>query len=376
MSTSLLFPLVETPDGFCLPGPHSTSGAGEIYPGLSSTVAVIVSGGEAMIIDSGFRTLPGYPSGPLDRICEILDRPGLRVRYLVQTHWHMDHVGNSRYLRERYGAEVVCHEIEKPAVEDPFIASRPEYLESFGGDLEEIAADLGLSGPEDLLTPEEIVRKHWNFPVKVDRVVADGDRLPLGDLEIEVIHTPGHSPGHISLYNPTTNSLYLGDVWFFPAPCHYWPAGNADDHMNSIERCLEVGAEYLYPGHHLPRAGFEDVRVYLVDLRIKQWQLMRNIKVALCRFGPLTLTDIHAEALPVKSRFNYSHDGWYTFSLACVHSHLRRMHLRGEVDRVERGRQVLWAITRSARLPEEQLHPDGGYQRDAELIAEAYSTEP
>src|ERR1700761_2283418 len=237
MSAPLLWPSVRTPDGVVLPGPHCTSSGGEIYPGLSSTVAFVISGGEALMVDSGFRTVPEYPSGVLDRICEVLDRSGLRLKYLVQTHWHLDHVGNSQFVKDRYGAEVVCHAIERPAVEDPFIACRPEYLESCGGDLNVIAADLGLRDPSQLLTPEEVVREHWNFPVGVDRVVQDGDVLEVGDLQLRVIHTPGHSPGHISLYNPSSRSLYLGDVWFFPAPCHPWPAGNARDHVASIERC-------------------------------------------------------------------------------------------------------------------------------------------
>jgi glyoxylase-like metal-dependent hydrolase (beta-lactamase superfamily II) len=365
--TKLLWPEVRTPDGITLPGPHCTSSGGEIYPGLSSTVSFIISGGEVAMVDSGFRTVPEYPSGVLDRICEILDRPGLTLKYLVQTHWHLDHVGNSQYIKDRYGATVVCHRIEKPAVEDPFIASRPEYLESFGGDLAEIASDLGLAGPDDLLTPEELVRDHWNFPVEVDEVVDDGDVLRVGDVELRVLHTPGHSPGHLSLYNPSTRSLYLGDVWYFPSPCHPWPAGRADGHVNSIERCLALEAEYLFPGHNLPRSGVTDTRDYLLDLRIKYQQLVRGILVALARFGPLSLVDLHAEVLPIKDTFNFSHDGWYTFSINAMHCYVRWLHEQGKVLReVDGDGAVRWALAPDAAP--EIVHPTGGYQRDRELI--------
>jgi glyoxylase-like metal-dependent hydrolase (beta-lactamase superfamily II) len=374
MSTKLLWPSVQTPDGITLPGPHCTSSGGEIYPGLSSTVSFVISGGEVLMIDAGFRTVPEHPSGVLDRICEILDRPGLTLKYLVQTHWHLDHVGNSQYVKERYGAEVVCHRIERPAVEDPFIACRPEYLESFGGDLAAIAADLDADGPDALLTPTELVRDHWNFPVEVDREVEDGDVLAVGDLELRVLHTPGHSPGHISLYNPSSRSLYLGDVWFFPAPCHPWPAGNARDLVASIERCLELDAEYLFPGHTLPRSGVQDTRDYLLDLLIKQRQLQRGIVTALARFGPLALPDVHAEALPIKNRFNFSHDGWYTYSLSAVHAHLRWLLEQQRVERiVDDGGAVRWALAAGARPDPEETQAAGGYERDRQLVAELYA---
>lgn len=363
MRANPLWGPVETPDGVWIPGPHGVSGGSERTPAISGGVGIIESGGEAVLTDVGYRTPPEYPPGVLDTVTDIVDGRGLDVEYIVQTHFHFDHVGNTQYVKERYDAPVVCHPRERAVLEDPMLLTSTDYLESMGGDPERVAAELGLDGPEDVTFPEEATREMFE-PVEVDDTVEDGDVLSVGELEIEILHTPGHTPGHLSMWNPSSSSLYLMDVMYWPTPIHPHPIGRVDEQIASIEKCLDRGADYLFPGHELPRFGTDDVAGYLEDLLVKQRQLERRIRVVLSRHGALTAPDLHRETFVVKERYDYAHDGRFSYSIACVQCHLRRLLDRGDVERVEldSGRTA-WDVTDEGRLSEDEIDPRGGYDR-------------
>jgi glyoxylase-like metal-dependent hydrolase (beta-lactamase superfamily II) len=362
MNAKPLWGPIETPDGVWIPGPHGVSGASEIYGGISGGIGIIESGGEAILTDVGYRTTPEYPPGVLDTVTEIVDERGLDVKYLVQTHFHFDHVGNTEHVADRYDATVVCHPREKEILEDPMMATTTEYFESMGADPAQVAAELTLDGPEDVTFPEDTFAEHFSFPIEVDGTVEDGDILEIGELEIEVLHTPGHTPGHLSLWNPMSGSLYLMDVMYWPTPIHPHPIGRADEQIASVEKCLDLDADYLFAGHELPRCGKPDVADYLKDMLIKQKSLATRIKVLLSRHGALTVPDIHRESYVIKERYDYAHDGWFSYSLACIQSHLRRLLDRGEVERVDLDGEVGWAVTAEGRLPEDEIAVRGGYE--------------
>ncbi len=367
-SYRLLWPVTETPDGVVIPGPHGTSAASEIYPGISCAIQFIISGNEALMPDPGFRTIKDYPAGVLNKVCEIIESRNLNLKYIVQTHWHFDHTGNTQYIKERYGAEVLCHPKERAILEDPTVATRPDYIASLGGDAAEVAADFNLADASSVLMPAETLQKFWHFPVSVNRTVEDGELLEVGDLAVEVLHTPGHTPGHLSLYNASSNSLYLMDVMYWPTPLHPHPVGKIDEQLASIRKCLALAqagkVDYLFVGHELPRCGPEDVIDYLEDLLIKQLQVEHRVLVLLSRHGALSVTDLYAETFVIKERYDYAHNGWYTYSLNCLQAHLRRLTDQGKVSRErDADGQVVWAVTDEGRMSEDEIGVKGGYER-------------
>lgn len=372
MATQLLWGTIETPDGLFIPGPHGTSAESELYPGISSAVAFIISGGEALMMDSGYRPRPGYTTGVLDRICEILDRRNLRLKYIVQTHWHFDHTAGTQHVKKRYGAEVLCHPADRAVIEDPMLLSRPEYMESLGGSVTAAAEDLNLEDAGILLPEENVVRDYWDFPVEVDGTIENGDVLTVGEVEVRVLHTPGHTPGHLCLYTPGSGSLYLCDVMYWPAPSPPYPIGNSEDQIESIKKCLALDAEYVFPGHDLPRCGTHDSRDYLQDLLVKQLQLELRILTLLNRHGPLTVAELHAETFVTKDRYDYPNNGWWTKSINCVYGQLLRLQRHGKVDRVSRADgNVAWEATETARLSEEDVSVVGGYERSVRRLEES-----
>ena len=131
--------------------------------------------GEAIVID---------PGDEIDRVQQILNRHHLRVKYIVATHAHIDHVGGIERLQHATGAAVLMNESDLPLYRNLAIQ----------------AAMLGMSAPET---------------VEVDQFLKTGDKLRWGSLALEVMSTPGHSPGSISLHLSGDNArLFSGDTLF------------------------------------------------------------------------------------------------------------------------------------------------------------------
>jgi hydroxyacylglutathione hydrolase len=129
---------------------------------------------EALVID---------PGDELDRIQALLDRHGLRVTGIVVTHGHIDHVGAAAHLHAQTGAPVYMSALDRPQM-----------------DLLEMQA-MWIGVP----TPEK---------PSIDVALQDGDTVRLADHVWQVLHTPGHTPGSISLLLADENKLVAGDTLF------------------------------------------------------------------------------------------------------------------------------------------------------------------
>jgi glyoxylase-like metal-dependent hydrolase (beta-lactamase superfamily II) len=149
----------------------------------------LLLGERVAIIDAGWRS-----SGP--SILRYLARQGRSpqdVSHIVATHYHPDHVGAMAYLRARCPALVAAHEAEAPSLQGEIPLPNPFQNPALGF----------------VTTP--IIASSRPPPVGVDLRLKDGDSLDvLGKMEI--IHTPGHTPGSISLYFPTQGLLIVGDA--------------------------------------------------------------------------------------------------------------------------------------------------------------------
>ncbi|WP_435971397.1 MBL fold metallo-hydrolase [Streptomyces sp. Qhu_M48] len=116
-----------------------------------------------------------------------------RLRRIVLTHCHRDHVGAARELADRYGAEILAHRLDAPVIRGEAPVPEPDLLE-----WELPLFEHGLTVPE---AP----------PTRVDREVEDGEELGFGDGAV-VVHTPGHTPGSIAVHLPRHGVLFTGDT--------------------------------------------------------------------------------------------------------------------------------------------------------------------
>jgi glyoxylase-like metal-dependent hydrolase (beta-lactamase superfamily II) len=159
------------------------------------------------------------PGGDEDRILAWCNQEGVTVTAIVNTHGHPDHVCGNGKIKKATGAAIVMHEADAAF----FALERTKQYFSMLG--------LAESPP-------------------VDRRVKDGDRIEFGELSLEVIHTPGHTPGGICLYRAP--QLFTGDTLFVGGVGRTdFPGGDSVLFMRAIrERLLTLPPEtVIWPGH-------------------------------------------------------------------------------------------------------------------------------
>lgn len=188
---------------------------------------------EAIVID---------PGGEVDKIAKMLDILKAKVKYIYLTHCHGDHIGGVNELKKRYGGKILIHRIDSEGLNNPEI-NLCEYI--------------GLGRIE----------------LDVDSRIDDNDLIHVGETELQVIHTPGHTKGSTSLYCEKEKMLFSGDTLFRGT----WgrtdlPTSSLEDIMNSITKRLLVLPDdtIVYPGHGKATMIKEEKPIYL-ELRPKDY---------------------------------------------------------------------------------------------------------
>ena len=167
---------------------------------------------EAMVID---------PGDNIEDILAILEKHALRVKSIVITHAHIDHIGGAAKLKTATGAPVLMNQDDQELYDH----------------LDVQASWLGME------TPSRTV---------IDDTARDGDVLTLGPAEFRVLHTPGHTQGSISLWIPAENQVIAGDTLFRDSIGRTdLPGGNPRQILRSIEDKLLGLPEktVVVPGH-------------------------------------------------------------------------------------------------------------------------------
>lgn len=209
-----------------------------IESGPVDTIGYIVADDqsrEALVID--------VPLGSVERCTRLLAEQALTAIGIVLTHGHFDHVGDVASLARELGVPVHIHPLDAPLLREP-MQNFPQLAFSVEG--------------MDEYTPCE-----------------GGDVVECGRLRLRVIHVPGHTEGHIALYEMRENVLFAGDVIFHSSIGRTDLAGgDYDTLMQSITgKLLTLPEETIvYPGHGAPTSiGYERehnpfVREYLDHL--------------------------------------------------------------------------------------------------------------
>ena len=153
---------------------------------------------------------------------------GLDLKWLLDTHAHADHLSAAHYLRGRTGAPIVI-----------------------GSGITTIQKVFGALFEADDVTPDGS---------QFDRLVSEGESLPLGELEVRIMHTPGHTPACVSYL--IGDAVFVGDTLFMPdygTARTDFPGGSAEDLYGSIRRILALpGETRMFVGHdYLPEGRSE-----------------------------------------------------------------------------------------------------------------------
>ncbi len=179
--------------------------------------------GKAAVVD---------PGGDADTILEAIEQAGVQVEKILVTHGHLDHVGAVAELAQRLAVP-----IEGPHRDDQF------WIDS----LEEQSRMFGL-GPTRSFTP--------------DRWLEEGDEVTVGQSVLKVLHTPGHTPGHVVFFSPEQRLAVVGDVLFAGSIGRSdFPRGDHATLIRSIrDKLFPLGDDVQFLPGHGPASSFGNER--------------------------------------------------------------------------------------------------------------------
>jgi glyoxylase-like metal-dependent hydrolase (beta-lactamase superfamily II) len=149
----------------------------------------------------------------------------------VATHIHWDHIGGHKYYPDFY-----AHEAEL----NWFSGEFPLSMETIRG---MVIDRCDLPEGYDVGTYEF-------FQGTPTRVLHDGDTIDLGGREITVLHTPGHSPGHMCFWEAATGYLFTGDLVYKDTLFAYYPSTDPQAYLQSLEKIAVLPARRVFPAHH------------------------------------------------------------------------------------------------------------------------------
>jgi glyoxylase-like metal-dependent hydrolase (beta-lactamase superfamily II) len=186
--------------------------------------------------DGALTLIDTSSGGCTDRILGAIEQIGRKpeeLRAIVTSHYHFDHTGNADQLRQRTGAQVLAHTDDVLYIDghQPWGTGRP-------------------SGGLMALIERQVAPPP--FAVAVDRTLRDGDRLDGG---LRVIHTPGHTPGHIAVLDEARGVLFAADAFMNVLGFRLPVAGSTHDMAQarrSVAALSRLDFDHALPGHGAP----------------------------------------------------------------------------------------------------------------------------
>ena len=177
-----------------------------------------------LIIDKTIELIDAGTGMNFETVKQNLSKFNLKpndIELIVNTHCHYDHVGGDTNFIRSADCDVFIHELE---------------------------ADLLRKG-DGVITCADMFGKKLE-PIDVARELREGGKIELGELTLEVLHTPGHTTGSICLYAAKQRILFSGDTIFSDGVGRTdMPTGDAATLHNSIEGLLKLDVQTIYPGH-------------------------------------------------------------------------------------------------------------------------------
>ncbi len=176
----------------------------------------LVEDEDPIVVDAGTGM---FADATLEAISEVV--PLRRVERIVLTHCHYDHMGGAERLSQGTGGRVLLHESEAAPIRAG--DSTLTLSDMFGKSMQRLEVE----------------------PLKT------GQTISTGSTRLEVLHTPGHSPGSICLYDKEGASAIVGDTVFCDGGVGRWdlPGGDLAQLISSVKRIQELGLRNMYPGH-------------------------------------------------------------------------------------------------------------------------------
>lgn len=187
----------------------------EFSPFAENTYVLYDETKEAVVVDPG-----AYTQAEKEQLKGFIEDNGLKLKAVILTHAHLDHIFGAAYLKRNFGVEIFMHPLEKPIL----------------ADFENRCKMWGIPGAE---------------PVEADKYFEEGDVFEFGNQKLDIIYVPGHAPGHVAFINKNTDTVVSGDTLFKRSIGRTdLPMGDYDTLINSIKTKL-----FALPDHYKVFAG-------------------------------------------------------------------------------------------------------------------------
>ncbi len=193
------------------------------YRHWEETHCYLLNGSEhSLLIDTGLGICNIY-----DKVIKLTDKPVTAVA----THIHWDHIGGHKYFPDFY-----AHENELNWLSGEF----PLTMEQIKG---MVVDRCDLPKGYD-------VNKYEFFQGKPTSVLKDNEVINIGDRFVQIVHTPGHSPGHMCFWEKERGYLFTGDLVYKDTLLAYFPSTDPEAYLKSLERVSALSVKYVFPAHH------------------------------------------------------------------------------------------------------------------------------
>jgi glyoxylase-like metal-dependent hydrolase (beta-lactamase superfamily II) len=241
------------------------------------------------------------------------------IDILILTHCHIDHRLTRKEISD---VPVWCHEADAPYLND-----RNLFFDAIG---------LKRSG---LNLAEHLDYTNGMFEIEIDHYLLDQERIDIGGISLEAIHTPGHTPGHLAFYIPEADLLFAADVDLTSfGPFYGHDFADIDEFLQSIERLRQVNATIVATGHAGPFNGqvSEKFNVYEEIVYRRDRMILEQLS------QPRALSDFRDRNIIFRSYPDFP-DLIRWFELVHIEKHLKRLKAMGKVEY----RDDRWMVTAS-----------------------------
>lgn len=227
-----------------------------LLPATDTNFVMIASEGEALLIE------PATPyEDERQRMRAFVaehERAGTRVVAIALTHHHPDHVGGASWLREALDVPLLAHPMTKQRLDGQ---------------------------------------------VDIDRTIEGGETIRVGALSIDVVHTPGHAPGHACFFEPTSRTLVAGDMVAGTGTILIEKTdGDMGLYLESLERLQQLDAAELIPAHG-PTLLPEVLPRYVAHRRGREAKVLDALRLlgaaSIDDLVPVAYSDVHASIWPI-----------------------------------------------------------------------------
>lgn len=172
------------------------------------------------------------PGDGSDEIVQAIDRHGFELQAIACTHAHMDHIGGVAALRKlKPAAKIIIHPADESIYDQ--LPNQPAWIGIPRAQWLELGFD-------------------YEPPPKADEHWSDGQTYEVGELSFKIIHCPGHTPGHVVLFEPNERKVFVGDCLFAGSIGRTdLPGGSTEQLMDSLfNKILPLGDDVeVYSGH-------------------------------------------------------------------------------------------------------------------------------